>query len=121
MTLLIYTSQKPKDPKTVSFTKPEPFIPPSGFKLQSIRDTTKASQLLNKSNLKGKQIWYITAPASVSMEAIETMSWPGDVQKNAVISFNGKNYGFVQGTAEAKASTKFMVPNSSDDGYRSGE
>ena len=119
--MLTSTRQKPKDPKTVSFTKPDPFVPPSGFRLQSISDSPKASQLLNKSNLKGKQIWYITAPASVSMEAIETMSWPGDIQKNAVISFNGKDYGFVQGTGEAKASTKFMVPNRSDDGYRPGE
>jgi len=55
------------------------------------------------------------------MEAIETMSWPGDIQKNAVISFNGTDYGFVQGTDEAKASTKFMVPHSSDDGYRPGK
>ncbi|KAG9248236.1 DNA-directed RNA polymerase I subunit RPA34.5-domain-containing protein [Calycina marina] len=108
----------PKDPKIVTFTQPDDFIPPTGFKLQSISDNAKASDLLHKSNLKGKQMWYITAPASVSKEAIETMVWPRDVREKAVIKFNGIEYAFVEGTAEAKASTQFMVPDSSRDGYR---
>ncbi|KAH8593892.1 DNA-directed RNA polymerase I subunit RPA34.5-domain-containing protein [Bisporella sp. PMI_857] len=109
--------QKSSEFKTVAFSDLEPFIPPSGFRLQSIKEVTQASELFSKSNLKGKQIWHITAPASVSMESIKAMSWPDIVQQNAVISHKGNKYGFVQVSNHSTASTKIMVPNSSSDGY----
>jgi DNA-directed RNA polymerase I subunit RPA34.5 len=71
--------------------------------------------------LEGKQIWYITAPASVPLSSIEQVSLR-DIEKNKkVLSHMGNDYGFIQDAAEVKTYSKIMTPNSSDDGYRTGK
>jgi hypothetical protein len=83
--------------------------------------TYTASQLFKRSNLEGKQIWYLTAPASVPVSSIQEISLQDAKNGKAILSHNGEDYGFVQDSAEDSMHTKIMVPNSSDDGYRTGK
>jgi hypothetical protein len=77
--------------------------------------------MFKKSNIDGKQIWYFTAPASVPISTMENMSWLDVKNGNAVLNYQGGDYGFLHDSAEDKTYTKIMVPNSSDDGYRTGK
>ncbi|PSS09061.1 hypothetical protein M430DRAFT_53620 [Amorphotheca resinae ATCC 22711] len=118
---------KPKQSSTQSSTKavtlqePAPYSPPTGFKSASVNGTTKSSQLFKESNLQGKQIWYITAPASAPLSSIEELSLLDIKEHRKVLSHKGDNYGFFEDESEATAITKVLVPSSSDDGYRSAK
>ncbi|KAF8866152.1 hypothetical protein BDZ45DRAFT_720299 [Acephala macrosclerotiorum] len=111
--------QRPKEPKvrTVAFEKPPPYKPPTGFEAASINENPSASQLLKKSSLKGKQIWYFTAPASIPISEIEQMSMLDADAGEAILNHEGSDYGFVQDTTGDKVYTKIMVPSDSDDAY----
>ena len=107
--------------KIVSFKEASPYKPPSGFELASLKDEApEASQLFKKSNLEGKQIWYMTAPASVPISSIQKTSLVKITNGNAVLSHNGNDYRIIQDSSEDITYTKVMVPKSSDDGYRAG-
>lgn len=116
---LTHTRQRPREPKarTVAFEKPPPYTPPTGFEATSINGNPSASQLLNKSNLKGKQIWYFTAPASIPISEIEQMSMLDADTGEAILNHKGSDYGFVQDTTGDKTYTRIMIPSDSDDAY----
>jgi len=105
----------------VTFQHPAPFKPPPGFENTSIDDSPKASKFLKKSNLEGKQIWYITAPASVSISSIEKISLQDIKDGKPILLHEGSNYGFAQDIAQDKTYTKIMAPNESNDGYCTGK
>jgi hypothetical protein len=106
--------------KEVSFERPATYTPPSGFEVASIDDAQRVSHLLKDSNLRGKEIWYITAPASVSLSSVEELSLLNIQERKEILSHNGDAYAFVPDASEAKSYTKVMVPNSSDDSYHIG-
>ncbi|RDW67981.1 hypothetical protein BP6252_09377 [Coleophoma cylindrospora] len=109
---------KPSAPKTVSFKEAPPFVPPKGFESKKLDgESFKSSKLFTKSNLEGKQIWYITAPASVPISAIEEVSLKAMKKGKPAVTHNGEDYGFVEDT-EDKTYTKILVPNGSEDGYK---
>ncbi|ESZ96790.1 hypothetical protein SBOR_2791 [Sclerotinia borealis F-4128] len=105
-----------KDAKTVSM-KVAPFKAPLGFEKNSSKNSSKASQLFNNSNLEGKEIWYITAPASVPIASVKEMSLLDAKLGKAVFSQDGNDYGFVLDPLEDKTYTKMLLPSSSKDGY----
>ena len=104
----------------MSTPKPVSFNPPAGFTAASVDDSRKSSQLFGDSNLESKQIWYITAPASVSIDTIKDMSLRGVRSGKVVLSQKGNEYRFVEDTAENKTYTKLMLPNKAKNGYRIG-
>jgi hypothetical protein len=104
----------------VTFQEPGSYSPPTGFESASVKGTPKSSQLFKESNLQGKQIWYITAPASAPLSSIEELSLLDIKEHRKVLSHKGDDYGFIEDESEATAITKVLVPSSSDDGYRSG-
>ncbi|KAF7876374.1 hypothetical protein EAF04_001467 [Stromatinia cepivora] len=105
-----------KDAKTVSM-KVAPFKPPPGFEKTSSKNSSIASQLFNKSNLEGKEIWYITAPASVPIASVKEMSLQDAKLGKAVFSHDGNDYGFVHDPLDDKTCTKILLPSNSKDGY----
>ncbi|TAQ89876.1 hypothetical protein B7494_g1811 [Chlorociboria aeruginascens] len=113
-------STKPSSTKAiiVRVEPPSKFIPPAGFEQASIDETPAASHLFNELGLEGKQIWYITAPASISMTSIEQMSLQSAKEGKKAYSRNGKDYELVQDDAGDKTYTKIMVPAQSNDGYQ---
>ena len=80
-----------------------------------------ASQLFKKSSLEGKQVWYFTAPSSLSLSSIEQISLKDVQAGKAVIKHKDSVYGFIEDSAEDKTYTQIMVPDGSDDGYRTSE
>jgi hypothetical protein len=96
------------------------YRPPLGFEQASIDEAPRISQILNNSNLEGKEIWYITAPAAVPLSSLEDLSLQAIQERKQILSYNGDDYAFVPDSSESNASTKVMVPNSSNDGYRTG-
>lgn len=99
---------------------PAVYTPLPSFEPASIDDAQGLSKLLKSSNLQGKEIWYITAPASVPLSSIEELSLLNIKERKEILSHNGDEYSFVQDTSEAKEYTKVMVPNTAGDGYRTG-
>jgi DNA-directed RNA polymerase I subunit RPA34.5 len=104
----------------VTSQQPLPYKPPTGFEKASLDGTLKASQMFKRSNIEGKQIWYFTAPASVSISSIQAMFLEDATAGKAILNHNGSEYGFMRDSAEDKTYTKIMVPQSSD-GYRTSK
>ncbi|KAL2072207.1 hypothetical protein VTL71DRAFT_11550 [Oculimacula yallundae] len=96
---------------------PAPYQPPPGFDGASLDGTLKASELLKKSNLQGKQVWYFTAPASIPISEIKAMSLGDAKHGKTVLTHEGNEYGFMKDSAEDTTYTRIMVP-SSDVGYK---
>ncbi|KAL3426281.1 hypothetical protein PVAG01_03072 [Phlyctema vagabunda] len=108
---------KPADPRTVSFKEASPFVPPKGFETKAINEeSASASELFSKSNLEGKEIWYITTPASTPLSAVKEISLKAVKKGKAVLSQDGNDYGFVQDDTEDNGFTKIMLPTGK--GYR---
>lgn len=101
--------------------KVAPFKPPPGFEKTSSKNSSKASQLFSKSNLEGKEIWYITAPASVPIASVAEMSLRDAKLGKTVFSQDGNDYGFVQDPLDDKTYTKILLPSNSKDGYSIGK
>jgi len=76
--------------------------------------------MFKRSNLEGKQIWYFTAPAAVSISSIEQMSLEDATAGKAILNHNGSKYSFMRDSAENKTYTQIMLLQSSD-GYRTGK
>jgi hypothetical protein len=115
-----YTSSKSTKPNVVTFQKPSPYKPPVGFEKEEVDNTPKVAQIFEKSSLKGKQIWYFTAPASLPISSIGQVLLRDVRSGKAIVSHKENEYGFIRDSAEDKTFTKIMVPHGSD-GYRIGE
>lgn len=115
--------QRPREPnaRTVLSAKAPPYKPPPGFEITSIAEKSTASQMLKKSSLKGKQIWYFTAPSSIPISKIEQMSMVDADAGKAILNYEGGDYGFVQDSTGDINYTQIMVPSSSDDAYLTGK
>jgi hypothetical protein len=110
-------TQLPRSIPTIDYS------PPSGFEKYSSNQEakTKVSQVFSPSNLAGKQLWYITAPASVPISAVKEVSLQNVQVGKPALSLNGREYGFVQGHADEKGCTKIMVPDGNSTGYHLGK
>jgi hypothetical protein len=99
------------------------YHPPTGFeKVAANEDArSKVEQVFGSSNMTGKQLWYITAPASVPISAVKQVSLENVHQGKSVLSLNGQEYGFVQDQTKDKGYTKIMVPNEKGTMYRIGK
>lgn len=69
-------------------------------------------------DLKGKEIWHITAPAGVPMSKIEEVVLEKALKGEPVLTHNNTNYAFSKGESNEAVSARIMVP--SKDGYVAG-
>ncbi|KAH0566379.1 hypothetical protein GP486_000237 [Trichoglossum hirsutum] len=95
------------------------YEPPHGFQpLSTDPSSSRASQLLDPANLAGKQIWHITVPASVPVDALKEVSVERVMNGEAVFSHGGSDYGFVtvNEPAAGPSQTILLVPGKK--GYR---
>ncbi|KAI9745974.1 MAG: hypothetical protein M1818_000655 [Claussenomyces sp. TS43310] len=96
------------------------FIPPPGFEgLTKTRGNTRprASEMFHASSISGKQVWYITAPASVPISAIKKVSLEDVKDGKPALSHNGQDYGFVQNEVEDKRFSRIMLPDDLGSSY----
>lgn len=98
------------------------YTPPPGFEPLKTNQgqRTKASELFSPSNLTGRQIWYITAPASVPISAIKKVSLKDAQGGKPALSHNGEEYGFVQNEVEDNRYSRIMLPDEAGSSYHLG-
>ena len=77
---------------SVSFAEPQAFKPPSGFKsAKKQSSSSNVSSLL--SNLRGKQVFHITAPSFLPVSKVKEVSLAKAMQGEPVLKHDGVNYG----------------------------
>ena len=97
------------------------YEPPAGFNSASIslHPASKLSLILAPSNLQGKQIWHITAPASVPISLVKEVSTQDIANGASVLEYHGAKYGLVpESEAEQASSRALLLPSSQTNNYR---
>jgi len=99
------------------------YNPPNGFTIlsESTNGKQKVAEIFSRSNLAGKQLWYITAPASVPISAVKQVSLQDIQLGKPALAFGGREYGFVQDQVGEGGFTKVLIPEGNSDAYRIGE
>jgi hypothetical protein len=107
-------STLPEDPTHVIGPRPvHQFKPPSGFEPSTINGSSRTSDPFLPSNTQGKQIWYITAPASVPITTLKEVALEKVVKGQSVFSHESKVYGFV-GENGLKSTTSVLLQKKDD-------
>lgn len=109
-------SRKSNDAPT-TFKPSTPYIPPTGFEPATITSSFKTRNLFAKENLRGKQIWHITAPASVHISAIKEVPIQKVATGESILSYKGADYGLVTEADEDCNEKVLLVPSSNDNTY----
>jgi DNA-directed RNA polymerase I subunit RPA34.5 len=94
-----------------------PFRLPNGF--QAVRPdvsdfTSEAAEALSGDHA-GKQVWHITAPASVPLASIEKFDLEAVRSGNPVLKYREKEYGF---SAEPNALKHLLLPEGTNSTYK---
>lgn len=97
------------------------FEPPAGFEPRSIslHPASKVSEILAPSNLKGKQIWHITVPNSVSISLVKEVSTQNIGNGASILESHGAEYGLVRELdVEQSSSRALLLPSTQTNNYR---
>ncbi|KFY91760.1 hypothetical protein V500_04478 [Pseudogymnoascus sp. VKM F-4518 (FW-2643)] len=92
-------------------TRPAPFAPPKGY--TPLPASSSTNSLLTPAALANKQIWHITAPASLSLSSLKNLSLPATGAKDGdapTISLPGGKY-TVALAASTADTTRVLVPS----------
>ena len=113
--------KKSPDQKTVP-QQPDPiYEPPAGFESAtiSLHPASKISELLAPSNLRGKQLWHITAPDSVPISLIKEVSTGNIENGSSILEHHGAMYGLVPESESEQASGRaLLLPSTQTNDYR---
>ncbi|KAF7586948.1 hypothetical protein BBP40_007986 [Aspergillus hancockii] len=77
----------------LSFQAPQPYKAPSGFKSVKRQSAPSSSTSSVLSDLRGKQVYHITAPAFLPLSNVEEMSLGKVMQGEPIIKHEGVQYG----------------------------
>ena len=87
------------------------FDPPMGFKeIAEVSSSTEIDDLFRLSNLSGKQVWYITAPADVPV-SIDKVDLNNITEAKPLISHEGQEYTLVNESSSSHSITSIMLPD----------
>lgn len=102
---------------TVAFQQTRQYVPPKDFQSFSVHNATSSSTNMFK-DLKGKQIWHITAPEDVSLKSLEQLAMDKVNEGGAILKHKGASYGL--STADsAGEGRKVLLP--ATNGFKAGE
>ncbi|KAA8906537.1 DNA-directed RNA polymerase I subunit RPA34.5-domain-containing protein [Sphaerosporella brunnea] len=88
------------------------YQPPQNFTALSAADSLRDSNPFSAANLKGKQLWFITAPANAPISRLPAFS-PVDVAEgNPVMEIKGRSFCLNEDTEALDGSVKIMFPDS---------
>lgn len=73
---------------------------------------------MSPSNLKGKQIWHITVPASVPVDSIKEVSMQSVQRGELALTYKGADYGFVVDGESQKVAKKLLIPDQGNNNYK---
>jgi len=78
-------------PETTVIVPPQPFVPPPGYKALNTKSASAktATSLFDPSTISSKQIWHITAPSSVPLSQIKSVSLSAIQSHQTILSHNG--------------------------------
>lgn len=111
------------NPRSQTPQPPVPYSPPPGFEAASI--TSNASRSLpnhfSREALRGKQIWHITAPASVPISSIKEVPIRKLAEGGTILSYKGGDYGLTTDADADHHEEVLLVPSAQDHDYRLAE
>jgi hypothetical protein len=108
---------KPGEPRATPI-----YNPPDGFAIltENNNGNQKVAEVFSRTNLAGKQLWYITAPASVPISSVKQVSLQDVQLGKPALSLGGRDYGFVQDQAGDRSFTNVLIPEENSTAYRVG-
>lgn len=88
-------------------------------KLDTNVDPSDVANFFSKAQLEGKQVWYITAPASLPVTVVQDLTIPMDqAQKGLpVLTHNGDAYRMAFDNPAASSSFRLLIPNKKGEEY----
>jgi hypothetical protein len=88
-----------------------PFVPPEGFVATKshISKSTDISKAF--SDLKGKQIWHLTAPVGVPLSSLETLALDAVATEQPILSHKGVQYRLREDQLGAEKTKALLVPD----------
>ena len=98
-----------------------PYEPPLGFEASSIsvHPSSKAAEIFSPAYLAGKEIWHITAPASVPITLIKEVSMQGIKARTSILSHKGADHGLVPEPGAEQANNRaLLLPSIQTNGYQ---
>ncbi|KAK7521558.1 DNA-directed RNA polymerase I subunit RPA34.5-domain-containing protein [Phyllosticta citriasiana] len=100
------------DVRTVSLRPAKVFQPPPGFKkVQSnINPSSNLSKLLKSTDLSKKQIWHVTAPASIDVKQVKEFALGQGMDNKTVLQHKGAEYAFARTSDDSQTAAKLLVP-----------
>ncbi|KAI5309905.1 hypothetical protein KEM55_002160 [Ascosphaera atra] len=106
-----------KNAQTSNVVPAKPFRPPESFRQVQggAPPSAEVSQAL--SNLEGKQVWHITAPASVPLSSIKQLALDAVAQGQPILSHDGKQYRLREEQLGLDTSKHLLVPNKQGNVY----
>ena len=116
------SSQPPTNDHQIALNRSTTGLPP-GFKKrkQPSRSDDQTTAFLKPSALAGKELWYITAPASVPLTQLKEVALEEVRLGNPVLSHEGSQYRFLSGKQDAGNELRMFLPDQTGETYQPGE
>ncbi|CAO1602578.1 hypothetical protein XANCAGTX0491_006185 [Xanthoria calcicola] len=98
-----------------------PYKPPAGFEAATITQKTAIDpqRPFTKEALLGKQIWYITAPASVPISLIKEVSAREVTERRSILSYKNTEYGLIAEPDTKHGENMLLIPSPENNHYLS--
>ncbi|KAL9591674.1 MAG: hypothetical protein Q9179_007485 [Wetmoreana sp. 5 TL-2023] len=99
---------------------PAPYNPPPGFEAARVTSALSppSHEIFAVDNLQGKQIWHITAPASVPISSIKEVPIQKVFTGSSILSHKGAHYGLFAEADADRNEKVLLVPSHEDGNYR---
>ncbi|KAL1303200.1 hypothetical protein AAFC00_006620 [Neodothiora populina] len=111
-------ASEPVDPTRA--VAPQPFEPPAGYKTLDISKANAKTLSSLLSNPSSKQIWHITAPSSVPISELKSVSLAAIQNQSSVLTHKSASYALAE-EKESKTTKKVLLPASGGKGYAATE
>ncbi|CAI6338957.1 unnamed protein product [Periconia digitata] len=92
------------------------YVPPRGFNQASTSRAASLPSTTLLSNLQGKQIWHLTAPANISLKDLQQLAMDQATKGKAVLKHKNASYGFSDVAEEDGGSQQVIIPR--QNGYK---
>lgn len=85
------------------------FVPPSGFRPSKLKTQPSPAITSALSNLKGKQIFHITAPSYLPISDIKEMAFGKAMSGEPILSHKGVDYGLVANAQQQRQGSEALL------------
>lgn len=111
---------KPQQQQAAMQAPSPPYTPPSGFEAVSFTSHTSSEQteLFSPTSLQGKQIWYITVPAEVSISSLTEVAKQSVQNGSVILNFEGADYGLIAEAGDTETREMLLLPSAGGTEYK---